>query len=203
MFSWRSALQLLQTLDPQTHGPAIASCHSPWYQSSVFYDPMNVGNLISGSFAFTKSSLYISKFLAHLLLKPSLKTFEHYLASMWNQYSCTVVWTFFCIALVWDWNENWSFLVLWICRWHYSNGRKQRGTKKLHDDSERGEWKSWFKTSIQKTKIMANNPNTPWQIHREKVETLTDFIFLSSKITADGNCSHEIKRCLLLGRKLS
>ena len=56
--------------------------------------------------------------------------------------------------------------------------------------------------SIQKTKIMASGPITSWQKGGGKVETVTDFIFLGSKITADGNCSHEIKRCLLLGRKL-
>ena len=55
---------------------------------------------------------------------------------------------------------------------------------------------------IQKTKIMASGPITSWQIDGEAMETVTDFIFLGSKITADGDCSHEIKRCLLLGRKL-
>ena len=55
--------------------------------------------------------------------------------------------------------------------------------------------------SVQKTKIMVFGPITSWQIHGEKVETMTDFIFLDSKITVDGNCSHEIKRRLLLGRK--
>ena len=55
--------------------------------------------------------------------------------------------------------------------------------------------------NIQKMKIMAPGPSTSWQIEGEKVETVTDFIFLGSKITADGDCSHEIKRCLLLGRK--
>ena len=55
---------------------------------------------------------------------------------------------------------------------------------------------------IQKTKIMASGPITSWQIDGEKVETVTDFIFGSSKITADSDCSHEIKRCLLLGRKV-
>ena len=57
------------------------------------------------------------------------------------------------------------------------------------------------KFNIQKTKIMASGPITSWQIDGEIVETVTDFIFLGSKITADGGCSHEIKRCLLLGRK--
>ena len=58
-----------------------------------------------------------------------------------------------------------------------------------------------LKLSIQKTKIMASGPITSWQIDGKTMETLTDFIFLNSKITADGDCSHEIKRCLLLGRK--
>ena len=58
------------------------------------------------------------------------------------------------------------------------------------------------KLNIQKTKIMASGPITSWQTDRETVETVTDFIFLGSKITADGDCSHEIKRCLLLGRKV-
>ena len=59
-----------------------------------------------------------------------------------------------------------------------------------------------LKLNIQKTKIMASDPITSWQIDRETVETVADFIFLGSKITADGDCSHEIKRCLLLGRKV-
>ena len=60
-----------------------------------------------------------------------------------------------------------------------------------------------LKLSIQKTKIMASSPITSWQIDGETMETVTDFFFLGSKITADGDCSHEIKRCLLLGRKAS
>ena len=58
-----------------------------------------------------------------------------------------------------------------------------------------------LKLNFQKTKIMASGPITSWQIEREKVEAVTDFIFLNSKITADGDCSHEIKRHLLFGRK--
>ena len=65
---------------------------------------------------------------------------------------------------------------------------------------ERG--KAGLKINIQKTKIMAFSPITSWQINGETVETVSDFIFLGSKITADGNCSHEIKRRLLLGRKV-
>ena len=59
-----------------------------------------------------------------------------------------------------------------------------------------------LKLNIQKTKTMASGPITSWQIDRETMETVTDFIFLGSKITADGDCSHEIKRCLLLERKV-
>ena len=58
-----------------------------------------------------------------------------------------------------------------------------------------------LKLNIQKTKIMASGPITSWQIDQETMETVTDFIFLGSNITADGDCSHEVKRCLLLGRK--
>ena len=68
---------------------------------------------------------------------------------------------------------------------------------KLKETSE----KLGLKLNIQKTKIMASSPITSWQINGEKIETVTDFIFLSSKITADGDCSHEIKSRLLLGRK--
>ena len=78
-----------------------------------FYDPMDVGNLISGSFALSKSSLYIWKFLVHILLKPSLENFERYLASLWNECNCALVWTFFGIALPGDWNGNRPFPVLW------------------------------------------------------------------------------------------
>ena len=59
-----------------------------------------------------------------------------------------------------------------------------------------------LKLNIQKMKIMASSPITSWQIGGETVETVSDFVFLGSKITADGDCSHEIKRCLLLGRKV-
>ena len=73
---------------------------------------------------------------------------------------------------------------------------------KVKEERERGVWKSWFKLNIQKTKIMASIPITSWQIEAETVETVTDFIFLGSNLTADGDCSHEIKRCLLFGRKV-
>ena len=68
---------------------------------------------------------------------------------------------------------------------------------KVKEESE----KVGLKLNIQKTKIMASSPITSWQIEGEKVETVTDFIFLGSRITADGDCSREIKRCSVLGRK--
>ena len=79
--------------------------------SCLFDDPMDVGNLISGSSAFSKTSLNIWKFMVFVLLKPGLENFEHYFTSMWDEYNCVVVWTFFGIAL--GWNENWPFPVLW------------------------------------------------------------------------------------------
>ena len=69
---------------------------------------------------------------------------------------------------------------------------------KVKEESEKVD----LKLNIQKTKIMASSPITSWQIDGEPVETVSDFIFLDSKITADGDFSHEIKRCLLVGRKV-
>ena len=74
-----------------------------------FYDPADVGNLISGSSDFPKYTLNIWKFSVHILLKPSLENFKHYFASMWDECNCAIVWTFFGIAFLWDWNENWPF----------------------------------------------------------------------------------------------
>ena len=68
---------------------------------------------------------------------------------------------------------------------------------KVKEESE----KVLLKLNIEKTKIMSSSPITSWQIDGETMETVTDFIFLGSKITEDGDCSHEIKRCLLLGKK--
>ena len=81
--------------------------------SCFFNDPVDVGNLISGSSAFFKSSLNIWKFSVHILLKPSLYNFEHYFASMWDECHCSVVWIFFGIVFLWDWNENGPFPILW------------------------------------------------------------------------------------------
>ena len=81
--------------------------------SCFFHDPENVGNLISGSSAFSKTSLNIRQFTVHVLLKPGLEIFEHYFTSMWDECNCVVVRAFFGIAFLWDWNENWPFPVLW------------------------------------------------------------------------------------------
>ena len=86
------------------------------------------------------------------------------------------------------------------CRWQHPYSRKQRGTKEPLDEGKR-EWKAGLKFDIQKTKIMVTGLIASWQIDGKEVETVKDFIFLGSKINADGDCSREIKRCLLLGRK--
>ena len=78
-------------------------------------------------------------------------------------------------------------------------GRKWR-TKESLDESKRGEWKSWLKAQHSENKVMASGPITSWQIDGETLEIVADFIILGSKITADGDCSHEIKIHLLLGR---
>ena len=81
--------------------------------SCFFNVPADVGNLIFGFSALSKSSLNIWKFTVHVLLKPSLENFEHYFTSVWDECNCAVVWAFFGIAFLWNWNENWPFPVLW------------------------------------------------------------------------------------------
>ena len=88
-----------------------------------------------------------------------------------------------------------------ICRWHHPYGRKWRGTKGPLDEGERGEWKACLKLNIQKTKIMTSGSIISWQIEGEKLEAITNFIFLGSKITVAADCRHEIKWHLLLGSK--
>ena len=91
--------------------------------SCFFDDPVDVGYLISGSSDFFKSSLNVWNFKVHILLKPGLENFEHYIAIVWDECNCAVVRAFFGIAFLWDWNGNWPFPVLWplltfqIC-WH-------------------------------------------------------------------------------------
>ena len=88
---------------------------SPAYKilSCFFNDLTDVGNLISGSSAFSKATLNIWKLTVHVLLKPGLENFETYFASVWDECNCAVVWAFFGIVFLWDWNENWPFPVLW------------------------------------------------------------------------------------------
>ena len=83
---------------------------------------------------------------------------------------------------------------------NHTYGRKQRTKESLYE-SEREEWKFGLKLNIQQTKITASGPITSWQIDRETVETVTDFIFLGSKITAESDCSLKIKRYLHFGKK--
>ena len=85
--------------------------------------------------------------------------------------------------------------------WKASWWKWKRRTKEPLDESKRGEWKSGLKLNIQETKFTASSPITSWQIDGETKERVRDFISLGSKITADGDWNHEIKRCLLLGRK--
>ena len=81
--------------------------------SCFFDDPVDVGNLTSDSSAFSKSTLNIWKFMVHVLLKSGLENFEHYFASVWDKCNCVVVWAFFGIVFLWDWDENWHFPGLW------------------------------------------------------------------------------------------
>ena len=81
--------------------------------SCFFDDPANVGHSISGSSAFSKTSLNIWKFTVHILLKSHMENVEHYFASTWDEYNCVVVWAFFGIAFLWDWKGNGPFPVLW------------------------------------------------------------------------------------------
>ena len=74
--------------------------------SCFFDDPADIGNLIFGSSAFSKTSLNIWKFMVYLLMKPGLENFEHHFTSMWDECNCAVVWAFFGIAFLWDWNET-------------------------------------------------------------------------------------------------
>ena len=90
--------------------------------SYFFDDPVDVANLICCSSAFSKTSLNILNFMVHVLLKPGLENFEHYFTSMWDECNCVVVWTFFGIAFLWDWNKTdlfqscghcWVFQICW------------------------------------------------------------------------------------------
>ena len=130
--TWTGNFQMYKLGTEEAEEPEIkfSTSSDQWSSSRYFSEtPLlflwsgGCWHLISGFTASSKFSLYIWKFSAHVLLKPSLKDFEHNLASMWNDCNCMVIWTFFGIALLWDCNENWPFPVLWpllvfqIC-WH-------------------------------------------------------------------------------------
>ena len=84
-----------------------------FWNSLAFLMIQRCWQLDPSSSAFSKSSLKIWKFTVHVLLKPDLENFEHYFTSVWDGCNCAVVWAFFCIAFLWNWNENWPFPVLW------------------------------------------------------------------------------------------
>ena len=90
--------------------------------SCFFDDPTDVGNLIAGSSIFSKSSLNSWKFTVHILLESGLENFEHYFDSVWDECNCAVVQTFFGMAILWDWNENWPWNVL-LQHKKYKNNR--------------------------------------------------------------------------------
>ena len=101
-----------------------------------------------------------------------------------------------------SWNQDYQekYQQLQIFKWYHPYGRKQGGTKEPFHEGERERENAGLKLNILKTKIMASSPITSWQIDGEKLKTVTAFIFLGSKITVDGDCSHKIKRHLLLER---
>ena len=104
--SWRAYLRLFSPVQLLSHvwlfvTPWTAAWSNWCWQFDLWF------------LAFSKSSLNIWKFMIHVLLKPGLESFGHHFASVWDEYNCAVVWAFFGIAFLWDWNENWSFPVLW------------------------------------------------------------------------------------------
>ena len=102
--------------DPHSQGFGIVNKSEidVFLELSYFFNkPTDVGNLISGSSAFSITSLNIWKFMVHILPKPGLENFKHYFTSVWDECNCVVVWAFSDIAFLWDWNENCPFPGLW------------------------------------------------------------------------------------------
>ena len=95
--------------DPPSQRLWHSQCRSRFFWNSLAFSITDFGNFISGSSTFSKSMLKIWKFLVHILLKPSLENFQLYFASVWDECSCAVVWTFLGIAFLWDWNEDRRF----------------------------------------------------------------------------------------------
>ena len=111
--SWRIFHSLLWSTQSKAFGVIKKAEVDLFLELSCFsYDPTDIGTLISGSSVFSNSNLNIWKFSVHKLLKPHFENFEHYFANMWDEGNCAVVWTFFDIAFLSDWNENWPFPIL-------------------------------------------------------------------------------------------
>ena len=116
--------------------------------------------LWSDSSTFSKTSLNIWKFIVHELLKPGLENFEHYFTSVWDECNCAVVWAFFGIAFLWDWNENWPFPVLWPLLF-------QQHKKRLHMDITRwstpkSDWLYSFQPKMEKRYTVSKNKTRSW-----------------------------------------
>ena len=157
--------------------------------SCFFNDPADIGNLISGSSAFSKTTLNIWKFSVHALLKTGLENFEHYFTSVWDECNCVVVWAFFGIAFLRDWNEKAGLeeaqAGIKIARRNINTLRYADDTTLMAENEE--ELKSLLmkvkeesekvglKLNIQKTKIMASGPINSWEIDGETVETVSDY----------------------------
>ena len=117
----------------------------------------------------------------------------------------TIILIFLCWIVYqyyyWDQDFQEKYQQLQICKWCHSNDRKWRGIEKPLDEGERGKWKIWFKTQHKENQDHDFWSHHPKQIEGGKVEAVTNFIFLGSKITVDGDWSHEIKKHLLLCRE--
>ena len=112
--SWRIFHSFLWSTQVQGFGIVNKEKIDVFLEFSCFFDdPLDVGNLISGSPAFSKTNLSIWNFKVHILLKPGLENFDHYFTRVWDECNCMVVWAFFGITFFWDQNENWPFPVLW------------------------------------------------------------------------------------------
>ena len=159
------------------------------------YDSMNVGNLISGSSAFFKSSLNkIGKGVCQgSILSPCL--FNLYAEYITQNDKLDETQAGIKIAGRNINNLRYTYATILMAE---SEQELKSLLMKVKDESE----KAGLKPHFQKTKFMASSPITSWQIDGKTMETVTDFIFLGSKITADGDCSHEIKRHLVFGRKV-
>ena len=132
--------------------------------SRFFSDLADVGNLISGSSAFSKTSFNIWKFTFHVLLKPGLENFEHYLTSMWDECNCAVVWTFFGIAFLWDWNSSWA--ISNPKRWCRETAALKYVRKSGKLSSGYKIWKVQFSFQSQR-KAIPKNVQTTAQLHSQ------------------------------------